>query len=230
MTDRIHALLGVSNSKASHRTTRNSYLFHLLPDLRVLLRRRAHLHKGVLLDRGVRVQSGNSKKVAGGNGIDDGAEDGPAHLVVLIQDALVRPPARDAFQTVRQSRNVCESACEAQAAPGVAEMCGVAGETDAADAESLGASLVQLVGADVGESVICRFRVAGEDALVVGCLVVEDFLVGHVLVLLVGDSPQAVFGEAGDKVEVVGVDDGVHVVVAELVERVVDLVVFSCGS
>ena len=106
----------------------------------------------------------------------------------------------------------------------------VAGEADTADAEALRAALVQLVRADVGEGVVFRFGVAGEDALVVGGLVVEDFLVGHVLVFLVGDAPEAVLGQAGDEVAVVGVDDGVDIVVAKLVEGVVDLVMFSGDS
>lgn len=82
---------------------------------------------------------------------------------------------------------------------------------------------MQIVGTNVGDGVVFRSGVTGEDFFEVGWLVVEDFLEREALVFLVGDPPESFFGQAADQMAFLGVDDGVHVIVAKFIERIVYL-------
>ena len=79
-------------------------------------------------------------------------------------------------------------------------MCGVACQTDSTNPELLGASLMQLVGAYVGDGVLIRSWMTGEELFILGRLVIDNLLESHVLVFLVGNAPQSVFCKASNEV------------------------------
>lgn len=74
-------------------------------------------------------------------------------------------------------------------------MGGIGGEQEAADAQLLGAALVDLVGAEVDDLVLVWVGGAGHKGLVFGGQALAHLLVGQVGVFAVCDAEQAVFGQ-----------------------------------
>ena len=68
-------------------------------------------------------------------------------------------------------------------------MRGVACQTDSTNTELLGASLMQLVRAYIGDDVLIRSWMTGKEPFILGRLVIDNLLESHVLVFLVGNAP-----------------------------------------
>ena len=139
----------------------------------------------------------------------------------------------DADQAVDEARDIDDASREAEAAERVTEVCGVGGEEDTADAQLGRAALVHLVGADVGDGVGVGRGVAGQESSELLGLPGEVFGACQACDVAVGNAPERVAASAfayacGHEV-VLGVDDEVGVVPAELIEVDVCLAEVSPG-
>lgn len=117
--------------------TRQQRLAHQRLVLLALAQQAQELVRG--LERGRVVGVGDAAEIAGRHFVDDLVLFHAAGAV-QVQDRVVGHAVPDAAQALVQAADVDEAARDAQAAPGVAQVRGVGGQEDAADAEGGGAA------------------------------------------------------------------------------------------
>ena len=105
----------------------------------------------------------------------------------------------------------------------VAQMSGICGQDEAADAEARSTSLLHLVRADVDDLVLARLWSAGEEFLVSPRLSLQVLLVGEPGDFGIADAVQAVIGDLCYHVPVRWVDEIVCVRIPVFGEVVVNL-------
>lgn len=170
------------------------------------------LQNGVALKSTVRVLPHAFQPVAR-VGIDVLAIHLPAYGVVHVQDGIVGQVQIYARQTVRQTSDVDDTACEPHAAKGVADMCGVRGQTEPAHSHVWRESLVHSIRTEIVESPLVW---PGQDGLHLGGVPFSQFLSRQTRDLAVCHAPQAILGNPGDHVPMGLVNEKVGVVVIVL--------------
>lgn len=102
-------------------------------------------------------------------------------------------------------------------------MRGICGEKETTHAHLLGQALVHLVRTDVHHPVLVWTGVARQDLLKLFGLPCNHLLAGQARSLAVRDPPEPVIGDTGGHVPMLGMDDEIGLLVAELFEVVVGL-------
>lgn len=102
-------------------------------------------------------------------------------------------------------------------------MCGICSEEEPSHSHLLGAPLVDLVRADVGNLVLVWFRMSGEHGFILPRLTLEIFFSSEPGYFSVRDPPESVCADPGSHEPVFRMDDEVCIVPAKLMKVVIYL-------
>ena len=171
---------------------RHGTRLHLPRKRPVRLRPLAHLQKLVLLQRLVRVLVPQAAEVVARDRIHDGIVLVAADVAVMVENRVVGAPGMDADEAVDKPRNVDDASRQTQAAERVAEVGGVGGEQEPADAQPRRAPLVHPIRAEVGDGVLVGRGMAGEEGRELGLLAGEVLVSRQARDVAVGDAPKGV--------------------------------------